>query len=707
LAYRNDSLIYNPFPIGSTIKRKQIIEKRHVNGNVVWQKKYETFCPNNINCNYDFIYSISLTKENCLLSNRFGNQAASNLIEKFDSNGNLLFTINPSILYTSPVVTGAPTFSEIELKDSSYLLIGQVNDTFTVNKPYYRGILLKYSKTGLLLDSVSIYNQATNTLVETSKGDFLLNVFPYIPGMPTPTVGTYGILHLNANFQFKNYHPVCFGQADMYTGALSANNQGGAFFCTSRPYSNPYIMVSFDSLLNTYPNVLSGHLTLDNDKNCIANNQDYSIWGGLVSASDANNQTYIALSNLAGDYRLSVPNGTYILNHTPTTNKVNACNTSSTSFIANATIQTKNYFDTLIPNINDFEVTGFLSSRKPADTTWLRLYYQNSGTTLLNGTLKIIKDTSFNYLYSSPLISSIQNDTILYSITNLKPDSSGSVFIQFCIKSSLQIGSNIRVVYSYNLPNDISPWNNFDTIAVKASNLSPKAVSSGFRNNSLQVNKPLLIDGNEYLTYRVNFQNSTGKTINKLVILDSLDADLDMTTFKIVKSSHPYKEIKLIKNILQVYYEGMNLKDSANFTNQSIGEFIFAVKPKNNLVPNTLIKNKAILLFDVYPQKVTNSVLNKIKGYTVGLNKVESRKQDELIQVYPNPAKNKVKLIASLTNIRKIALYSIDGKEIYSIVNLKTNEQELDISGLLAGIYLIKVESEKGVDVKKIIVLQD
>lgn len=711
LSYRNDSAYQVPSPISVGYKRRLILEKRNVNNGLIWRKKYEKDCPNPSQCSYDNMFTLKLTSDYHIITNRITTSLGYPLIEEFDGNGNLIRTFNPSLLFNSPVVSSVPTADIIELKDSTLLFICQVNDTFTV-KPYFRTLLLKYSRSGTLLDSTSIFNQGIYNVVETSKKEFILNTQPYIPSNPYPVTNT-GILHLDKNMQYKNYYPVCFGKTDLYTGPMSANSSGGAFFCTTVNYLTGYFfMASFDSLLNTYPNKINGQIVLDNDMDCSYGSQDYKILGGIVSATDANNQTYISVSNSNGNYHLSIPNGTYTIHHPASINKGNACNTGSIGLVANSNNLIKNYFDTLIPNINDFEINGFLGGRKPGDTTWLKLYYQNRGTTLQNGLIKVVKDTSFTFLYGSPAPVSIQNDTLLFQVSNLKPDSMGSIFIQFTIHPTLALGSNIQTSFAYNLPNDVTPWNNQDTIRLKASNTSPKSVTgNGFRNNSMQVNRPLLIDGNDYLTYRINFQNSGNKTVKQLVIWDTLDSDLDVSTFRVIGSSHPLKEVKIIKNQLHIVYENINLPDSAHQTNQSIGEFLFTVRPKKNLLPNTLIKNNALLFFDMNPKKVTNTTVNKIKAYSIGLTDISSSFQANELVIFPNPSKETINLLIKGNNepikFQAITIFNQLGQVVKVVdVDFQNGSGSFPTGQLKDGIYFINLKKVSGQTITSKFIIQ-
>ena len=71
------------------------------------------------------------------------------------------------------------------------------------------------------------------------------------------------------------------------------------------------------------------------------------------------------------------------------------------------------------------------------------------------------------------------------------------------------------------------------------------------------------------------------------------------------------------------------------------------------------------------------------------------------IAVYPNPVKNK--LIISTSNdivIKKVSVYDVLGKKV---IETTDNQKQINISGLAKGLLLVKIETNDGMIVKKII----
>jgi len=74
----------------------------------------------------------------------------------------------------------------------------------------------------------------------------------------------------------------------------------------------------------------------------------------------------------------------------------------------------------------------------------------------------------------------------------------------------------------------------------------------------------------------------------------------------------------------------------------------------------------------------------------------ESLNTDSEINVFPNPAKNKVTVSVENTKINSIELYNIYGKPVQTIKNINTLKQELDVNRLSRGYYVLKITLHDG-----------
>lgn len=78
----------------------------------------------------------------------------------------------------------------------------------------------------------------------------------------------------------------------------------------------------------------------------------------------------------------------------------------------------------------------------------------------------------------------------------------------------------------------------------------------------------------------------------------------------------------------------------------------------------------------------------------------QSNEMDQDIRLYPNPANNSFNIEFNNVNILKVEVYSIIGiKEL----ELTDNYRAINISALSRGIYMVKIYTDKGHLVKKLV----
>ena len=76
-----------------------------------------------------------------------------------------------------------------------------------------------------------------------------------------------------------------------------------------------------------------------------------------------------------------------------------------------------------------------------------------------------------------------------------------------------------------------------------------------------------------------------------------------------------------------------------------------------------------------------------------------------VISIYPNPA-NKFVVISSEVAVKAIEIYNLLGEKVFQTTsnNLKQFQTTIDVHHLPASIYFVKVKSETGSAVRKLVV---
>lgn len=100
-------------------------------------------------------------------------------------------------------------------------------------------------------------------------------------------------------------------------------------------------------------------------------------------------------------------------------------------------------------------------------------------------------------------------------------------------------------------------------------------------------------------------------------------------------------------------------------------------------------------------------VLDNLKvkaAATDSLLGVEGVKEVAMFSVFPNPSKNNVNITSSNNaSINAVEMYDINGRTVKSVKLDNVSDAQLNISDLAQGVYTLKISSENGSSVKKVI----
>jgi hypothetical protein len=80
--------------------------------------------------------------------------------------------------------------------------------------------------------------------------------------------------------------------------------------------------------------------------------------------------------------------------------------------------------------------------------------------------------------------------------------------------------------------------------------------------------------------------------------------------------------------------------------------------------------------------------------------------QTEHFTVYPNPAKNELRIENGELRIENIEIYDVYGRNVLAHTAYRTPHTVLNVSGLHSGIYFVKITTEQGIITKKIIIMK-
>jgi hypothetical protein len=98
-------------------------------------------------------------------------------------------------------------------------------------------------------------------------------------------------------------------------------------------------------------------------------------------------------------------------------------------------------------------------------------------------------------------------------------------------------------------------------------------------------------------------------------------------------------------------------------------------------------------------------IINKIVLSQEGISGIESINR-YAFRIYPNPAMDKIILrdVCSLSRDKTVTIFTITGKIVSSYQFRDQHPVEIDIANLVRGMYLVKVQTDSGIEVQKLVI---
>ena len=197
------------------------------------------------------------------------------------------------------------------------------------------------------------------------------------------------------------------------------------------------------------------------------------------------------------------------------------------------------------------------------------------------------------------------------------------------------------------------------------------------------------------IDYQIRFQNTGTWWAYEVVILDTLDPGLDLTTLRISASSHFNYEWSLSEgNILKVRFPDILLPPAGADSIGSQGFIRFKVSLKDSLDPGTIVYNDAAIYFDYNLPIYTNLVFHTIPGPSGGFFRWPEKNRSSLI-AFPNPFHEEVtfRMRHFPQGTSTWSLYDLRGILLRRLSLPNTSEFTFSDPSLPAGVYIYRMES--------------
>jgi photosystem II stability/assembly factor-like uncharacterized protein len=442
---------------------------------------------------------------------------------------------------------------------------------------------------------------------------------------------------------------------------------------------------------------ISGAVYVDKNRNGIKNTDEQGVYNARVFLSKTGAFT---TTDSLGNYSFVVD-----LKETDTLRASwdNPFATYSPAYLlVNQSDTVKNLGIYLPENIKDLAVTvtAFSPPRGGFNNTYL-LTYTNKGTIIRNGKVTYQYASEQTFIEARPVPTSHINKTLSWDFQNLKSGESRNINLTFKTNVNVQRGSRITNIATIEpIVDDTLKTNNIDTlIQTVVGSYDPNDKQVSFLNNN---RTPSVIDTNLDLIYTIRFQNTGNYQADFVRVVDTLSDKLDITTLRVLASSHNYTLTVKNKNILLLDFNPIYLPDSTTSEKESHGFIKFSIKPKRVLSTTEIIKNTAYIYFDYNEAIITNTVETPSRP-----NGLRTPSVSEAILVFPNPSNGSISFQSDRFKGKNLAIsiYSIEGKLIYTLSKKDDDMNTINAENLREGTYILQVRTDNELFIGKFIVV--
>lgn len=339
------------------------------------------------------------------------------------------------------------------------------------------------------------------------------------------------------------------------------------------------------------------------------------------------------------------------------------------------------------------------SAAQPGFPATYALIYQNCGSTVASGNITVeFNDEQLDFVAtSSPDVVPSGTNAITMNYSDLQPFSFQIVYLEFlvAVPGIVDLGDTITFTSTITpIEGDDYPENNVNV-------LNQIAVNSWDPNDYMVYEgaEITMDQADDYLTYRIRFQNMGNANANFVIIETELDDKLDWDTFQPLSASHDYVTNRT-NNQVEFFFDDIQLTGAEINEPDSHGFIIFRIKPKPNVEIGDIMDGQAFNYFDFNPAEPTNIVSTEI----VELAGIENNGLTHFT-IYPNPASSTltVDFTNETVNTFNVSIVDALGK---TVLNSSYNgvRADINISSLQTGVYFVTTSANGKQATKKLIV---
>lgn len=440
-----------------------------------------------------------------------------------------------------------------------------------------------------------------------------------------------------------------------------------------------------------------GRVYLDANADCVNETAEIGSFGRIVKAEPGG---FLGYADHNGDYTLYTPPGEFSLSVVPRPNWENSCGQAEQNILVvdGADLHDEmNFPQRMLAGAMEMQVSiAAVGRARPRFPITYVVDYRYAGAVPFTGRL-VVRDVEFSVFEDAePQPEAINESEVMWHFENLEPGAAGQIriFGSTSPRAAINTDACAEAIFETAEGTEIARdrfcqpvRNSFDPNDIL---VSPKGLGV----------KGLIFPEQQDLTYTVRFQNTGNDTAYTVVIRDTLGAFHDLSALELGAASHDYRVELSSDRIIAFIFENIMLPDSNVNEAGSHGFVKYTVGLQRNILPETVIANRASIYFDYNDPIITNTAQNLMSAHPVSVPyRPRTARAPDSIVLYPNPASEVLTITGRDATIYSMKLYNALGVAVRDIPLVNARSTQLDASNLSAGAYFIRVATNLGEEV--------
>jgi uncharacterized repeat protein (TIGR01451 family) len=417
-----------------------------------------------------------------------------------------------------------------------------------------------------------------------------------------------------------------------------------------------------------------------------------------ININDGANQG-ATFTNNSGNYDLYTQVGSFVLtpnienptwfNFSPATATIPFGNNNNNTTTQNFCISANGIHPDL-----EIVIAPITPARPGFDAVY-QIVYKNKGNQTLSqlyGVNFFFNQNLMDFVSATTAPATIGSGSLSWSYANLLPFESRSIYVTLNINTPTDVNYPVNIGDVLQFTTSILPIAGDETTTDNTFLYNQTVVGSYDPNDITCIEGPSVSPSliGEYLHYVINFENTGTAAAENVVVKATIDTTkFNLNSLQLLNTSHP-SYVKITGNIVEFIFENIALDTGGH------GNILLKIRSKGTLQSGDNVSNRGDIFFD-YNAPIDTGIANTVFQ---SLNNSAFEKDNSVV-IFPNPTQSIIN-IKSDNNIKSIQLYDVQGRLLQTKLTDETSSS-IDISDKSNGIYFLKITSDKGIKVERIV----